>query len=654
MKSTNGNICAGESATCGCTYEHPPLSAAAPTTQGESRKAVRTSIKAVLYSLGTILFAAGILLPVQGDGELSVFAAAYLLWGGEVLLRAGQNIIKGVIFDENFLMTVATLGAFGIGEYPEGVAVMIFYQIGEILQERAVSRSYRSIRELIDINPEFAHLREGTMIKTVAPRLVNVGDIIVVRPGEKIPLDGRVLEGTSTLDLSALTGESLPCEVGEKDEVLSGSVNKTGLLNIEVTKKYEDSTVSRILYLVENAAERKAKAERFITRFAKYYTPAVVSIAALLALLPPLLFAGQDFSIWFYRALVFLIISCPCALVISIPLGIIGGIGGAARKGILVKGGNYLEALSHVDTVVFDKTGTLTKGAFVVERICPADGFTEEDLLHYGSIAASCSTHPVALSILQAGHGETTISNREGRFEEIAGQGVKVKHADEKILMGNRKLMEEHGISSLPQENTHPGTRTHLAINGQYAGSILVADEVREDSASAIRQLRRLGIRSTVMLSGDRKLVAEEIGRKMGIDQVFYELLPHQKVERIELLQQESGRSKRVVFMGDGINDAPALARADIGIAMGGIGSDAAIEAADIVLMTGGPSKLVEAISIARKMRRIVMQNIIFALGVKGLILILGAAGIATLWGAVFADVGVALLAVLNAMRMIR
>ncbi|MDO9536193.1 MAG: heavy metal translocating P-type ATPase [Bacillota bacterium] len=655
-KHKSDQSCSAECAACSCAadFTFSPANPADKKINGEFAVRMPTnSAKLLFFSVGALFFAAGIFLPLHGLLELIIFAAAYLLWGSGVLLKAGRNIIRGSVFDENFLMSIATLGAFAIGEYPEGVAVMVFYQVGEMLQGHAVNRSRKSIQQLMDIRPDYAHLKdEDGGIQKVFPDLVKEGDIIMVFPGERIPLDGMVLDGSSSLDVSALTGESFPREISAGDEVLSGSVNNTGLLKIQVTKIYKDSTVSRILSLVEEAAGRKAQTERFITRFARYYTPVVVAAAILLAFLPPLLFPGETFSTWTYRALVFLVISCPCALVISIPLGFFGGIGGASRKGILVKGGTFLEALSRIDTVIFDKTGTLTRGSFEVNGIYPSDGFNERELLRYGAAAASCSSHPVAVSILRAwgaGAEESTIHS----FEEIPGHGVRLITSEGEVLMGNGKLMERHGIPFLDQGD--PGTQVHLAVGGRYAGRIMVSDEIREDSADAVRRLKNLGVRKIVMLTGDRKPVAEEIGRRLGLDLVFSELLPHQKVEMIEKLQQEGGGAKkRIAFVGDGINDAPALARADIGVAMGGIGSDAAVEAADVVLMTAEPSKLAEAITIARKTRSIVIQNVVFALGIKALILLLGAAGMASMWEAVFADVGVTLLAVLNAMRAMR
>ncbi|RQD74785.1 MAG: cadmium-translocating P-type ATPase [Candidatus Syntrophonatronum acetioxidans] len=608
-------------------------------------------LKIILYFCGILLFMAGIILPLEGLFRFTVFAAAYIIFGNDILLRAAQNITRGKVFDENFLMSIATLGAFTIGEYPEGVAVMIFFQTGEMLQGYAVNRSRRSIKELMDIRPDYAHLKEGDETRKVSPEEVKTGSIIMVRPGERVPLDGTVLEGSSTLDLSALTGESLPDEVKPGDEILSGSINKTGLISIRVTREFSQSTVSNILSLVEDAASRKAHTEKFITRFAGCYTPVVVAAAFLLAFLPPVLIPGQALSTWVYRALVFLVISCPCALVISIPLGFFGGIGGASRRGILVKGGNFLEGLSHVGTVIFDKTGTLTRGAFTVKSIHPSAGFQERELLNYGAAVASHSSHPVSTSILQAWEGIINEQDVSG-FNELPGQGVRVNYQGKEILMGNAKMIKQHGIPFPEERDTDMGV--HITVEGKYAGSIAIADEVRDDSATAITKLRNLGVNKIVMLTGDKKTVADNISKKLGLDQAFSQLLPHQKVEKIEELEKQNETRKKIVFVGDGINDAPSLARAEIGVAMGGIASDAAIEAADIVLMTGQPSKLSEAITIARKTKSIIMQNVVFALGVKAAVLLLGAMGLASMWGAVFADVGVALLAVLNSMRAMR
>ncbi|TDT58404.1 Cd2+/Zn2+-exporting ATPase [Fonticella tunisiensis] len=582
--------------------------------------------------------------------EFAMFFISYLLVGCEVLTKAVRNIARGEVFDENFLMTIATIGAFVIGEFPEGVAVMLFYQIGEMFQDMAVNRSRKSISALMDIRPDYANLKLGDDVERVSPEEVEAGDIILVKPGERIPLDGVVIDGKSMVDTSALTGESLPREVIEGDEVLGGFINKNGALTVRVTKEFGESTVSKILDLVQNASSRKAKTENFITKFARYYTPAVVFTALVLAAIPPIVLPGARFSDWFYRALIFLVISCPCALVVSIPLGFFGGIGGASRNGILVKGSNYLEALNYVDTVVFDKTGTLTKGVFNVTEVNPADGIGKDELLRFAALCESHSNHPIALSILKA-YGEEINKEDIESYEEIPGYGIKVFAGGREILAGNAKLMKMKNISF--EEVDAAGTIVNVAVDGKYAGHIIISDEIKEDSERAIRSLKALGVKRTVMLTGDVKSVGEKVASGLGIDEVFAELLPHEKVERVEELSKKEGVKGKIAFVGDGINDAPVLARADVGIAMGGLGSDAAIEAADVVIMTDEPSKVAGAIGIARRTRRIVWQNIIFALGVKLFVLLLGALGMASMWAAVFADVGVALIAVLNAMRVL-
>jgi Cd2+/Zn2+-exporting ATPase len=607
----------------------------------------RRRIEKIMMGAGAALFVTGMALKPGQWAALAVFLAAYLLIGGEVLLRAVKNISQGQVFDENFLMSVATIGAFAIGEYPEGVAVMLFYQIGEAFQDYAVGRSRQSITALMDIRPDFANLKTGGEIRRVSPEEVSVGDYIAVRPGEKIPLDGVVTEGCSALDTSALTGESLPRDVEPGSEVLSGSINKNGLLTIEVKKLFGESTVSKILDLVQNASGSKAPVENFITQFARYYTPAVVFAAAALAVVPPAVLGG-GWSSWINRALVFLVVSCPCALVISIPLSFFGGIGGASRRGILVKGSNYLDALHNVDTVVFDKTGTLTKGVFAVRDIVPAAGFSRETLLELAACAEYGSNHPIALSVQKA-YGGVVPRDRITDYEEIAGQGIRVRVDGRAVLAGNGKLMTGAGIAFERPDTV--GTVICLAVDGVFAGCLVIADEVKPDSKKAIEALKAAGVRKTAMFTGDSRAVGEKIGRELGLDAVCAEMLPQHKVEQLERLFQERTGKGKLVFVGDGINDAPVLARADVGIAMGGVGSDAAIEAADAVLMTDEPSKVAEAIRISKKTRTIVMQNIVFALAVKGVILVLGAAGIATMWEAVFGDVGVALIAVLNAMR---
>ncbi|MFA5635236.1 MAG: heavy metal translocating P-type ATPase [Anaerovoracaceae bacterium] len=603
----------------------------------------------ILLAIGALLFFAAIFVKLPFQAELGLFLASYLLVGGKVLLTAGRNILRGQLFDENSLMSIATIGAFAIREFPEAVAVMLFYQVGELFQDLAVNRSRRSISALMDIRPDFANLKVGDSLKRVDPEEVSIGDVIVVKPGEKVPLDGKVTAGNSMLDTSALTGESVPREVFAGDEILSGSINVNGLLTVEVTREFAESTVSKILDLVQNASSRKAPTENFITKFARYYTPAVVFIAAALAFIPPLLIPGATFSQWIYRALVFLVISCPCALVVSIPLGFFGGIGGASKNGILIKGSNYLEALNSVDTVVFDKTGTLTKGVFKLTGIMTNGSVSDDRLLEYAAYAESYSNHPIALSIQEA-YGEKIDKTRISGYNEIPGYGIKVTVDGTSILAGNSKLMRKENI--LFQETQTVGTVVYIAFDGGYAGSIVISDEVKEDSKEAIKALKNIGVRKIVMLTGDSKAVAEKIGKDLGIDEVYAELLPDQKVEKLEALDREKSPKSKLVFVGDGINDAPVLARADVGVAMGGVGSDAAIEAADVVLMTDEPSKLVSAIKIAKRTRNIVWQNILFAMTVKGVVLLLGAVGIATMWAAVFADVGVAVLAVLNAMRV--
>ena len=583
--------------------------------------------------------------------ELTLYGTAYVLVGSQVVLAAFRNIKHGDIFDENFLMTIATFGAFAIQEYPEAVAVMLFYMIGEMFQDRAVNKSRKSIKQLMDIRPDFANLKRDGKIEQVDPEAVDIGDIILVKPGEKVPLDGEVIEGSSRLDTSALTGESVPRKVETGDEILSGMINQDGLLTIKVTKLYRESTVSRILDLVENASAKKAPTEKFVTKFARYYTPVVVYTALAMAIIPPLFLPGAVFSDWIYRALIFLVVSCPCALVVSIPLGFFGGIGKASRKGILVKGGNYLEALNQVDKIVFDKTGTLTEGVFEVNKIRTTDGYTNDELLEVAAHGEAFSNHPIAQSIREAYDGEINKEIVEA-CKEVSGHGVDVIVRGRDVLIGNHKLMAENDINYEKIETE--GTIVHLAIDGNYAGYITITDLIKDDSESAIRELKEKGISNVSMLTGDREYVAKKVADKLKLDDYYAELLPDEKVEKVEELLHNKNKDDKLAFVGDGINDAPVLARSDIGVAMGGLGSDAAIEAADVVLMTDEPSKLASAIDIARRTRKIVWQNIIMALGVKGIVLVMGAFGVATMWEAVFADVGVALLAVLNAMRIIR
>lgn len=605
----------------------------------------------VRIGAGAVIFAAAMLLPLEGLWRLGIFLAAYGVTGWDVLWRAVRNIARGKIFDENFLMSIATVGAFVLGEYPEGVAVMLFYQVGEWFQGYAVHRSRRSIAELMDIRPDYANVERDGQTLRVDPEEVAIGETILVKPGEKIPLDGEVIQGSSTLDTAALTGESLPREAGPGAEVLSGCINGGGLLRIRVTKHFGESTVSKILEMVENASSKKARSENFITRFAKYYTPVVVIAAALLAVVPPLIVPGAQFAEWVHRALIFLVISCPCALVISVPMSFFGGIGGASRQGILVKGSNYLEMLAQSEIVVLDKTGTLTKGNFQVTEVRPEDGTDKEALLEWAAYAECYSSHPIALSLRRA-YGRELEPSRVDAPEEAAGRGLTAKVDGHLVAAGNRKMMEEMGLS--PKGTDPVGTVVHVAVDGTYRGRIVISDEIKEDARQAMEELKRVGVQRTVMLTGDAPAVAEDVAKKLAIDEVYAGLLPLGKVEKVEELWKQKSKNGRLAFVGDGINDAPVLSRADIGIAMGGLGSDAAIEAADIVIMDDKPSRLATAIKISKKTVRIVRENIVFALGVKAVILALGALGIAGMWLAVFADVGVAFLAILNAMRALR
>ena len=617
--------------------------------------------------IGGILFVLGIFVPkTLFIPKLAVFLVSYLVIGGDVLLSAFKNILNGQVFDENFLMAIATIGAFAIGEYPEGVAVMLFYQLGELLQGIAVNNSRKSIVSLMDIRPDYANIKVGEGIKKVSPEEIKVGEIIVVKPGEKVPLDGKIVKGASTFDTSALTGESLPREAKAGDDVLSGFINKNGLIEIQVAKVFSESTVSKILYLMENAGSKKSKTENFITKFAKYYTPAVVITALIVAIFPPLLIQGATFSDWIYRALIFLVVSCPCALVISIPLGFFGGIGGASRHGILIKGTNYLEVLNNLESIVMDKTGTLTKGIFKVTEVNVKNNIKINDfennkteltkplLLKYAAHIEKFSNHPIAQSIVA--EYENSVSKVDENvvkdFEEISGFGIKVNINNHQFLAGNSKLMNLENITFDKKENL--GTAIYLAADGKYIGNILISDEVKEDSARAIKGMKENGVKEIVMLTGDNEAIGKNIAEKLGIDKVFTELLPNEKVEKLEEIYKTKSEKGKVAFVGDGINDAPVLARADLGIAMGGAGSDAAIEAADVVIMNDEPSKIVTAIKIAKKTKEIVWQNITVAFAIKIVVMALGLFGDATMWEAVFADVGVALLAVLNATRVLR
>jgi Cd2+/Zn2+-exporting ATPase len=600
--------------------------------------------------IGAAVYATAIITRVEGSLlSLAAFLVAYFIIGGNVLLRAGRNILRGKVFDENFLMAIATIGAFIVGDFAEAVAVMLFYQVGELFQDFAVNQSRESIASLMNIRPDYANVQRGDALEKVDPDEVKVGETIVIKPGERVPLDAVVLSGSSSVDTSALTGESLPRDVDEGDTLLSGCINISGLVTARVTKEYGESTVSKILDLVENATNKKSKSENFITKFAGYYTPVVVIIAVLLAVIPPLFVPGQLFREWIYRGLIFLVISCPCALVISIPLSFFGGIGGASRRGILVKGGNYLEALSETEIVVFDKTGTLTKGSFRVQKVEPR-GLTAEALLETAALAESYSNHPISLSLRKA-YGKEIDAARIASVEELSGHGVTAIVDGAKIAAGNAKLMRKLNIAF--EQPDVAGTLVHVAKDGTYIGYIVIADEVKEDANRAICELKEAGIRRTVMLTGDSKRIGEQVAQELGIDEVYAELLPADKVAKVEELFAGKSPHGKLAFVGDGINDAPVLARADIGIAMGGLGSDAAIEAADIVIMTDEPSKIATAIRVSKKTLRIVKQNITFALIVKGVVLLLGAVGIASMWAAIFADVGVAMLAILNAIRML-
>ena len=613
----------------------------------DKKLTIRLISGAVIYAVGMGLTLFGhVSLPV----ELGVLIVAYIILGWDVVWQAVKNITRGQIFDEHFLMSLSTIGAFAIGEYPEAVAVMLFYQVGEFFQSLAVKRSRKSISDLMDIRPDSATVRRNGELVVVAPETVSIGELIVVKPGEKIPLDGIVTEGESMLDTRALTGESVPRSIRKGEEALSGCVNQSGVLTIKVTKSFGESTVTKIIDLVENASSRKAPTENFITTFARYYTPIVVGMAAILAIIPPVILGG-GWSEWLRRGFVFLIVSCPCALVISIPLTFFGGIGAASKRGVLVKGSNYLEALNKVSVVVFDKTGTLTKGVFKVVDITVEFGFTKEQVLEYAAQAESYSNHPIAKSIQEA-FGKTIDQSVLSGYEEISGHGIRVLIGGKRVLAGNSKLMDSEKVSYAACQSA--GTKVYIAVDGRYAGCIVIADEVKDDSQNAIASLKKIGVEKTVMLTGDDEKIGKAVAEQLGLDEYYAQLLPDQKVEKLEYLDQHKTKGSKLAFIGDGINDAPVLARADVGIAMGGLGSDAAIEAADVVLMTDEPSKLVDAIDVAKATKRIVMQNIIIALGIKSVFLILGALGIAGMWEAVFGDVGVTIIAVLNAMRILK
>ena len=603
----------------------------------------------IIISLILFIFA----MVIKFENEIInniIFVISYLIVGFEILKKAIRNILRGKVFDENFLMSVATMGAFAIGEYPEAVAVMLFYQIGELFQSYAVDKSRKSIASLMDIRPDYANVyREGN-IETANPEEVKIGETIVIKPGEKIPLDGKIIEGKTTLDTKALTGETLPKEVSEGDEVLSGCINLNGVIKIEVTKEFGESTVSKILDLVENASSKKSKSENFITKFAKYYTPIVVIIALILAIVPPLVIQGATFSDWIYRALSFLVVSCPCALVISIPLSFFGGIGGASKRGILIKGSNYLEALSNTEIAVFDKTGTLTKGVFEVQEVKPVD-ISNEELLKIAAYAENYSNHPISKSIKQA-YNKPIDENEIINSEELSGLGIVAKIGEKNVLVGNEKLMEEKQIEF--EKCNKIGTILYIAIDGKYAGYILIADKIKDDAKQTIEELKKNDIKQTIMLTGDKKEVGESVAKEVGIDKVYTELLPTDKVQKVEELLKTKSPKGKLAFVGDGINDAPVLTLADIGIAMGGLGADSAIEAADIVIMTDEPSKIIKAIKLSKKTMRIVKENIVFAIFIKILVLVLTAFGLSTMWEAVFADVGVSIIAIINALRALK
>ena len=601
--------------------------------------------------ISAILFVLALVIPFSNELiNNGLFIISYLVVGFEILKKAVRNIFRGKVFDENFLMAVATIGAFAIGEFPEAVAVMLFYQVGELFQSYAVDKTRKSIASLMDIRPDYANIEKDGKIEKVDPDEVKIGDIIIVKTGEKIPLDGVVVEGTSSLDTMALTGESVPRVVKTEDEVLSGCINKDGLLKIRVTKEFGESTVSKILDLVENASSKKSKSENFITKFAKYYTPTVVIIAVLLAFIPPIILKDFNaFSVWLYRALSFLVVSCPCALVISIPLSFFGGIGGASKMGILIKGSDYLEALANTETVVFDKTGTLTEGIFEVQDIY-AEGIEKDELLRIVAHAENYSNHPIAKSVKKAYNKEID-ENIIKNPQELSGKGIWAKIDEKDILVGNEKLMLEEKIDF--EKCDEVGTILYVAIDKKYVGYVLIADKIKQDSPKTIRELKAMNIKETVMLTGDKKEVGEYVAKKLNMDKVYTELLPDGKVEKVEELLKQKSEKGKLVFVGDGINDAPVLTISDIGVAMGGLGSDAAIEAADIVIMTDETSKISKAINLSKKTMRIVRENIIFAIFVKIAVLVLTAFGASTMWEAVFADVGVSVIAIINALRML-
>ena len=604
----------------------------------------------IKFVIGVIVFLAAVIFKFEYRIEFILFFISYIIIGGEVLINAFKNILKGKVFDENFLMSIATIGAFIIGEYPEAVSVMLFYEIGEYFQGKAVDHSRKSISTLLDIRPDYANIETNEGIKKVDPNKIEIGQYIIVKPGEKVPLDGIVVEGNSFVDTSNITGESVPRSIQPGDNILSGFVNKEGLLKVRTIKKFGESTVSKILDLVENSSKQKANIEKFITRFSKYYTSVVVFSAIALAFIPPLFF-HQDLSTWVYRALIFLVASCPCALVVSIPLGFFGGIGGASKSGILVKGGNYLEGLSMADTIVFDKTGTLTKGIFEVTEVEGVKGYSEDDILKLAAYGEIFSNHPIAKSIVKQ-YGREIDKSQISNYREIPGKGIEVTVEGSKVLLGNVKLLQEHGLKVADKSSI--GTVVYVSKDEEYIGNIVISDEIRDESKETIKKLKALGIRKTIMLSGDKKTTAEQVGKEIGIDEIYGELLPQEKVEMMDRILKNKKGKKKVIFVGDGVNDAPVIARADVGISMGGMGSDAAVEASDVVIMDDEISKVKTAINISHNTNRIVRENVVFALGVKMVVLILGALGIANMWSAVFADVGVALISVFNSIRALK
>ena len=612
-------------------------------TKKMKKKLIRIIISFILLILAFILKLDNVII------NNILFITSYIIVGYDVILKALRNITRGKVFDENFLMTIATIGAFFIGEFPEAVAVMLFYQVGELFQSYAVDKSRKSVSELMDIRPDYANLYQNNKTERVDPNKIKVSDIILIKPGEKIPLDGIVVEGNSHLNTLALTGESMPKSVTETDEVLSGCINNEGILKVKVTKEFGESTVSKILDLVENASSRKSKSENFISKFAKYYTPIVVMIAILLAFIPPIVL-DTDFKTWIYRALSFLVVSCPCALVISIPLSFFGGIGASSKIGVLVKGSNYLEALANTEIVVCDKTGTLTEGIFKVQKVNAID-YSKEDLLRYTSYAENYSNHPIGLSIKEA-YGKDINEKLVTKTKELKGKGVIAKVESKEVLVGNEKLMEEYNIDYIKSNDI--GTVIYIAIDKKYAGSITISDKIKDDAYKAVKEFRRNNVKKIVMLTGDREEISKNVSKELKLDKYYAELLPQDKVKKVESLMQEKSIDGKLVFIGDGINDAPVLALSDIGVAMGGLGSDAAIEAADIVIMTDEPSKLANAIKISKKTMQIVKENIVFAITVKILVLLLSAIGATTMWAAVFADVGVSVIAIINALRILR